>query len=167
MNGGRLRIHEAFVHIEQTFDAPREQIFDAWVRKDLLEQWFAPEGCTLRIARLDVREGGGYHWCITNPSFGDCWTIGSYLEVRRPERLVFTATIADREGRPRTPQSQGHDPAWPRDTTIRVTFVERAGRTIVTLEQDVSERLANHTGAYPSWLQMLDRLKRQVAVAVR
>ncbi len=165
MNGPRKEFHDALVRIEQTFDAPREQIFDAWVQKDRLEEWFAPDGCTLHIARLDVREGGGYHWCIKNPSFGDCWTIGSYLEVRRPERLVFTATIADKDGIPRTPESQGHDAAWPRDTTIRVTFTERAGRTIVTLEQDVSEHLAKHTGAYPSWLQMLDRLRRQVAVA--
>ena len=46
-----------------------------------------------------------------------------------------------------------------------VTFTERAGRTIVTLEQDVSERLAKRTGAHPSWLQMLDRLRRQLEIA--
>ena len=157
-------VDDALVRIEQTSDAPREQIFDAWVQQDLLEEWFAPDGCTLQVARLDVREGGGYHWCIKNPSFGECWTIGSYLEVRRPERLVFTATIADAGGMPRTPESQGHDPASPQDTTVRVTFTERAGRTVVTLEQDVPERLAKRTGAHPSWLQMLDRLRRLLGI---
>ncbi len=160
----RKTVEETLVRIEQTFDAPREQIFDAWVKKDLLEQWFAPDGCTLHIARLDVREGGGYHWCIKNPSFGECWTTGSYLEVIRPERLVFTATIADADGIPRTPESQGHDAAWPHHTSVRVTFAERAGGTVITLEQDVSERLARQTGAHPSWLQMLDRLKRQLGI---
>lgn len=155
---------DALVRIEQTFDAPREQLFDAWVQRDLLEEWFAPDGCTLHIARLDVREGGGYHWCIKNPSFGECWTIGSYLEVLRPERLVFTATIADARGIPRTPESQGHDAAWPQDTTVRVTFTERAGRSVVTLEQDVTERLAKRTGAHPGWLQMLDRLRRHLGI---
>ena len=33
--GGKRR-HEAPVRIQQTFEAPREQIFDAWVQKDLL-----------------------------------------------------------------------------------------------------------------------------------
>lgn len=167
MNGPRKELRDAPVRIERAFEAPREQVFDAWVRIDLLSEWFAPDGCTLHIARLDVREGGGYHWCIQNPSFGDCWTIGSYLEVRRPERLVFTAIIADAQGVPRTPESQGHDPAWPQETTVRVTFTERAGRTIVTLEQDVSQRLAERTGAHPSWLQILDRLTRQLAGAAR
>ncbi|HEY8506779.1 MAG TPA: SRPBCC domain-containing protein [Steroidobacteraceae bacterium] len=113
--------HDPLVRIEQVFDAPREQVFDAWVRKELLEEWYAPEGCALHIVRLDVREGGGYHWCIHDPSFGECWTIGTYLEVRRPERLVFTSIIADADGVPRTPESQGHDPEWPPQTTIRVT----------------------------------------------
>jgi len=161
----RTTFDTPLVRIEEAFDVPRDQVFDAWVRRDLLEQWFAPAGCTLHIAHLDVREGGGYHWCINNPSFGDCWTIGSYLEVVRPERLVFTAAIADADGTPRTPASQGHDPAWPQETTVRVTFAERAGQTIVTLEQDVSERLAKRTGAHPSWLQMLGRLRQQLGVA--
>src|SRR5688572_13588287 len=117
----RKKLGKPLVRIEQSFAAPRDQVFDAWVQRDLLEEWFAPDGCTLHIARLDVREGGGYHWCVKTPSFGACWTIGSYFEVRPPERLVFTATIADADGIPRTPESQGHHPAWPRDTTIRVT----------------------------------------------
>ena len=71
-NAARNTFENALVRIEQTFDAPRDRVFDAWVQRELLEEWFAPEGCTLHIARLDVREGGGYHWCITNPSFGAC-----------------------------------------------------------------------------------------------
>jgi uncharacterized protein YndB with AHSA1/START domain len=165
--GTRRKFDEPLVRIEQTFDAPRELVFDAWVQRDLLEEWFAPDGCSLYIARLDVREGGGYHWCVKHPSFGACWTIGSYLEVVRPERFVFTATIADAEGIPRTPTSQGHDPAWPRDTTVRVIFTESAGRIVVTLEQDVAERLAKRIGAHPSWLQMLDRLRQRLGVAMR
>jgi uncharacterized protein YndB with AHSA1/START domain len=159
------KFYTPFVRIQQTFDEPRDLVFDAWVQRDLLEEWFAPDGCTLQIARLDVREGGGYHWCVRNPSFGECWTIGSYLEVVRPERLVFTATIADADGTPQTPASQGHDPAWPPNTIVRVTFTEGGGQTVVTLEQNVSESLAKRTGAHPSWLQMLERLRRQLGVA--
>ena len=76
---------------------------------------------------------------------------GWYSPRRSPTRAVFHEQ----------PESQGHDAAWPQDTTVCVTFTERAGRTVVTLEQDVSERLAKRTGAHPSWLQMLDRLRRR------
>jgi uncharacterized protein YndB with AHSA1/START domain len=154
---------EAQVRIEETFDAPRELVFDAWVRPDLLEQWFAPHGCTLHIERMDARTGGSYHWCIRNPTFGDCWTIGSYIEVVRPERIVFTSVIADAGGLPATPESQGHDSAWPPETVARVTFAERSGQTVMKLEQSVGEALAKQTGAHPSWLEMFERLSRHLA----
>ncbi|MGH9163632.1 MAG: SRPBCC family protein [Vicinamibacteraceae bacterium] len=154
---------EPTVRIVEAFDFPREQVFDAWVRPDLLEQWFAPHGCTLHIARIDVRRGGGYHWCVRNPTFGECWTMGSYIDVVRPERIVFSSVIADAAGLPAAPERQGHDPAWPPETIVRVTFTERGSQTVVTLEQSVSEALAKRTGAHPSWMEMLDRLARHLA----
>jgi uncharacterized protein YndB with AHSA1/START domain len=151
---------EPLVRIEEPFNAPRERVYDSWINPEVLEQWFAPPDCTLHIVRIDVRPGGGYHWCIRNPVFGPCWSIGTYVEVVRPERLVFTSVIADAEGRPATPESQRHDPAWPPETIVRVTFAERDAQTVVRLEQTVSEILAKRTGAHPSWIAMLGRLNQ-------
>jgi uncharacterized protein YndB with AHSA1/START domain len=151
---------EPMVRIEEVFSAPRERVFDAWINPHLLEQWFAPAGCTLHIVRIDVRPGGGYHWCIKKPAFGPCWSIGTYVEVVRPERLVYTSVVANAEGIRSTLKSQGHDASWPSETVVHVTFTERDAQTVVTLEQTVSEVLAKRTGALPSWLSMLDRLKR-------
>jgi hypothetical protein len=38
----------------------------------------------------------------------------------------------------------------------RVAAAEVRSGTKLTLEQTVSEALARHTGAHPSWLEMLD-----------
>lgn len=154
---------EPQVKIQETFDAPRESVFDAWVRPELLAQWFAPHGCSLRIEHMDARTGGSFHTCILHPEFGECWTIGSCIEVVRPERIVYTCAIADASGQPATPESQGHDPDWPAETVVRVTFDERGAQTVVTLEQTVSEALAKRTGAHTGWTQMLERLSRLVA----
>lgn len=153
------------LRLHRVFDYPREVVFDAWTDARLLARWFAPHGCTLLVKRLDVHPGGGFHWCVRNPAFGDCWTIGAFLEIVRPERLVFTSTIADAAGVPATPESQGHDPGWPAETVVHVTFAEQGMRTHVTLEQNVAEALARHTGAYTGWVQMLDQLERQLAEA--
>lgn len=153
----------ACVRIEQIFNASRARVFDAWTRPDLLAQWYAPHGCALHIEHIDVRTGGSYHMCVRDPSFGECWTIGTYVEVVRPERLVFTAVIADAGGRPATPESQGHDPAWPAETVVRVTFAACGEQTVVTLEQDADEALAMRTGAHAGWLGMFDRLGAHLA----
>jgi uncharacterized protein YndB with AHSA1/START domain len=152
------------IRIERVFAAPRELVFDAWTRPDYLLQWFAPRGCTIRFVEIDVRPGGRFHSCIHNPSFGDCWCVGVYQEIVRPERIVYTMATADSAGNVIEPMQAGHDPRWPRETLVTVTLADVRGSTLLTLEQNAAESLAKQTGAYPSWLQMLDRLAELVAV---
>jgi uncharacterized protein YndB with AHSA1/START domain len=152
------------LRIERRFDAPRELVFDAWTRPEYLMQWYAPRGCTIQLVKLDARPGGRFHWCIHNPSFGDCWCVGVYKEIVRPERIVYTLATADSAGNEIEPAQAGHDPRWPRESLVTVTLAEVRGATLLTLEQNVPESLAKHTGAHPSWLQMLDRLAEVVGV---
>jgi uncharacterized protein YndB with AHSA1/START domain len=152
------------VLITRLIAAPRTLVFAAWTDPAHLARWFAPRGCTIAFARLDLRSGGSFHSCIRTPDGHECWCIGTYREIIAPERLVFTMAIADAQGRLIDPASVGMDPAWPRETVVTVTFAERAGGTTgLTLHQTVDEALAKRTGAHPSWLQMLDRLAEELA----
>jgi uncharacterized protein YndB with AHSA1/START domain len=153
------------VRIERIFAAPRQLVFDAWTQRDLLLQWYAPHGCTVHFASIDVRPGGRFHACIHNPRFGECWVVGVYREIVRPERLLYTLATADREGNEIEPVQAGHDPRWPRQTVVTVTLTQVRGGTKLTLEQTVAEALARHTGALPSWLEMLDRMATLIAAA--
>src|SRR4030095_2447487 len=152
------------VKIERVFAAPRELVFEAWTKLELLLQWYAPRGRTVRILELDARPGGRFHFCIHNPSFGDCWCVGVYREIVRPERIVYTLATADSAGNEIEPAKAGHDPSWPRETLVTVTIADVRGATKLTLEQSVSESLAKHTGAHPSWPEMLDRLAALVTI---
>jgi uncharacterized protein YndB with AHSA1/START domain len=145
--------------IERVFDAPRDLVFEAWTNPKYLVAWFAPRGCTIEFARIDVRPGGRFHSRIHNPAFGDCWCVGEYLEIVRPERIVYSIAIADREGRRIDAARAGHHPDWPAETIVSVTLEDGHGRTRLTLRQNASLALAKQTGAYPSWLQMLDGLR--------
>jgi uncharacterized protein YndB with AHSA1/START domain len=149
---------ERTVVISRVFDAPRALVFEAWTKPEYLLRWFAPHGCSFHIERIDVRPGGGFHSCIRDGSF-ECWCVGVYEEIVRPERLVYTLAIADRDGNKVAPATVGHDARWPPETRLDVTFEELGGKTRLTLRQNVLESLAKQTGAYPSWLEMLERLE--------
>jgi uncharacterized protein YndB with AHSA1/START domain len=151
------------IRIERIFDAPRERVFEAWTRAEFLLRWYAPQGCTIHFEHIDVRPGGRFHSCIHNPAFGDCWCVGVYREIVRPERIVYTLAIADSAGNEIDPVQAGHDPGWPRETLVRVTLEELGGATRLILEQNALESLAKQTGAHPSWLQMLERLAEILA----
>ena len=149
--------------IERIFRAPCERVFDAWTKPELLMLWYAPRGCSIHFEHLDVRPGGRFHSRVRNPEFGDCWIVGIYEEVVKPERLVFTMGIADSAGRRIASAQAGHDAAWPEETRVVVTLEALQGRTLLRLEQNVSEALAKKTGAHPSWLQMLEELDELLA----
>lgn len=153
---------DKMVVIERLFAAPRELVFKAWTDPAHLARWFAPRGCTIRFLKLDVRPGGVFHSCIHNPAFGECWCVGVYHEIVAPERIVYTLASADAQGNKTAPAAGGHASDWPAETTVSVTFTEHEGRTKLVLRQTVLESIAKRTGAYPSWLQMLDRLEEEL-----
>jgi len=51
------------------------------------------------------------------------------------------------------------DPNWPGETLVTVILTEENGKTKLQLRQTVSQELAKKTGAYPSWLQMLNNMR--------
>jgi uncharacterized protein YndB with AHSA1/START domain len=157
---------EKQVSITRVFDAPRQLVFDAWTDPKHLLRWYAPDNCSIKIKEIEVMPGGEFLHCISTPQFGDCWCKGVYIEVKRPERLVFTMTVTNENGEDVASADVGHDHEWPVQTTVMVIFTERDGKTTMTLQQTVSEALAKKTGAYPSWLQILDNLERELALSI-
>jgi uncharacterized protein YndB with AHSA1/START domain len=79
------------LRVSRTFDAPRERVFQAWTDPAQLKKWFHPdETVTTVSAKADVRVGGKYRIQMKHPD-GEFYTgVGTYREVKPPERLVFT-----------------------------------------------------------------------------
>lgn len=147
------------VFIEETFNASIEKVFQAWTDPEKLMKWYAPEGCTIHFKELNIKNGGLFHSCISNPQYGDCWCIGEYKEVVPHSKLVFTMINADENGNRINPVDIGMDSEWPGETLVIVRLTEENGKTKLQLRQTVSQDLAKKTGAYPSWLQMLGNMR--------
>ena len=153
------------VLITRVFDAPRSLVFDAWTSPEHLAQWHAPRGCNITFRKFDFRPGGSFISHLITPANYECLCKGVYREIVAPERIVYTISFCDDRGNFVEPSAKGMDPDWPRETTVTVTFTEHAGKTTMTLHQTVAESLAKRTGAYPSWLEMFDRLSETLVAA--
>ncbi len=77
------------VRVVRRLPASREDVFDAWLDAESLQQWMCPGATRRTVAELDPRAGGRFRIVMTG-EHGDTEHTGEYREIRRPERLVFT-----------------------------------------------------------------------------
>ena len=83
------RLDNSTLRISRIFDAPRERVFDAWVNREQFVRWMCPPGVEITLCEVDARRGGAWRIDGRNER-GVFASSGVYLEVVRPERLVFT-----------------------------------------------------------------------------
>lgn len=82
---------ETTLKIRRTFAAPREKVFRAWTEPEELKKWFGPsDEYSTPIAEVDLRVGGRYRIGMRSPGGDLHVAIGTYREVRSPEKLVYT-----------------------------------------------------------------------------
>ena len=131
----------------RTFDAPRELVFDAFTQREHLERWQgAPMGMTVTVEKSDIRPRGAYRLCMHGPDGTDYWLEGVYIEVVRPERLVYTHCWLDEHMKPK------------RETLVTLTFAARGGKTELTLRQTGLATVASREGHRGGWGSTFDRL---------
>ena len=115
--GTRLeRKSDREIVISRSFRAPARIVFDAWTRPEYLKRWWAPvsRGVVLQECEVDLREGGAYRYVIARNGETVAAFYGTYLEIERPRRLVYTSIFA---------------PFPDAVVNVTVTFAESAGIT--------------------------------------
>ena len=78
------------IHIERTFDAPRDRVFATFTDPALIPEWWGPHGTTTTVDRMDVEVGGGWRYVIRSEDGSETGFRGTYREVSPPERIVST-----------------------------------------------------------------------------
>lgn len=81
--------------ITREFAAPRQRVFDAHTRPELLRRWFGPHGWRIVVCEIDLRPGGAWRYVLRGPDDEEMALHGTYLEIDPPHRLVMTETNPD------------------------------------------------------------------------
>jgi len=81
--------NRAFV-VEHTIETTPERIFEAYTEPDLVAQWWATPGQTLRVDEMDVRPGGTWRFTHLLADGEELVMHGEYREVDPVTRLSYT-----------------------------------------------------------------------------
>jgi uncharacterized protein YndB with AHSA1/START domain len=136
----------------RVFRAPRELVFKMWTDPEHIVKWWGPRGFTNTVYVMDVRSGGEWRHVMHGPDGVDYINNARYLEVMRPEKLVY------------------HHLSEP-EFIATVTFEEHGADTKVTMQMLFeSPELRNKTvevfHAVEGQKQTLDRLEEYLAAEV-
>ncbi|HTD04208.1 SRPBCC family protein [Undibacterium sp.] len=134
-------------------DAPRELVFSMFTDPRHIVHWWGPTGFTNTISEMDVKPGGVWRFIMHGPDGVDYKNKIVYIEVLKPERLVYT-----------------HGPDGEADAgefMVTVSFVEQSGKTRLTMHGlfKTAEECAKakEFGAVEGGRQTLDRLEEYLA----
>jgi uncharacterized protein YndB with AHSA1/START domain len=137
------------VRIERTFDAPAEDVFDAWTSEEVIQRWFRPgENWQAPTADVDLRVGGKVRVVMRDPAGSEVGAGGEYTLIDRPHKLAFTWTFDD-------------DPS--NEQMIELEFSENDGvTTVVFVNSNISHderRDAQEAG----WQRCFDNMEAALA----
>jgi uncharacterized protein YndB with AHSA1/START domain len=134
--------------IERTFDAPAQEVFEAWTSEEVLRRWFhgEPEWET-PTAEVDLRVGGSLRLVMRDPKAGeDHGASGEYMVVDPPRRLAFTWKWDDQDSERQL---------------IELEFTESGGATTVRMTSHgiaTEERVDSHREGWAICFDNLDRV---------
>jgi uncharacterized protein YndB with AHSA1/START domain len=120
------------VMIERTFDAPLDLMWQMWTDPDHFKAWYGPTGASIPVAKMDVRVGGARLVCMEMQTPNgpiQMWFTGEYLDVVENKRLVYTESMADKNGDIVSPAEMGMPATHPTTTEVRVELEDAGGRT--------------------------------------
>jgi uncharacterized protein YndB with AHSA1/START domain len=151
-------IEQRTLTITRIFDAPREAVWNAWTDPEHVMRWWGPRAYTSPAAKMDLRVGGTYVFCMRSEGGMDIWSGGVIREVVPMERLVMTDNFTDEDGNAVPASTYGMDLDFP-ETVITVTFEDIGeGKTRMTMTHDGLPGGEHIEDASEGWNQSLDKL---------
>lgn len=69
------------MHIETTFDASIEKVWQAWTDPEQIVQWWGPNGFTNTMENFDLREGGEWRFTMHGPDGKNYGNRSVFLEL--------------------------------------------------------------------------------------
>lgn len=104
------------IRLVRVVDARPGDVFDAWTKPEQMSQWWDPSGKPLVVCEIDLKVGGEFRFVTRGHP--EMPFAGVYVEIVRPDRLVFESSGA----------------------TGRVIFAEAVGRTHMTVSIECASK---------------------------
>jgi len=110
------------VYITREFDAELSLVWDAFTKKELLDQWMAPKPLTAKTKYQDFKVGGKRFYAMISPEGQERWAVQEYTSITPKTNFKMYNAFADKDENLELPGSE-----WD------YTFSEQDGKTTASI----------------------------------
>jgi len=94
------------VFINREFAAELSLVWDAFTKKEILDQWVAPKPWTSRTKYMNFKVGGRRFYAMVSPEGLERWSIQEYTSITPKTNFKMYNTFADKDENPEVPGSE-------------------------------------------------------------
>jgi uncharacterized protein YndB with AHSA1/START domain len=147
--------------VTRIIDAPLELVWKAWTDPQHVVRWWGPKHYTSPSAKIDLREGGRYVFCMRAPADQggqDSYTSGVYKKIVPMQFLEFTQALSDKDGNPIDPAQLGMPPDFPAEIRTTISFQAKGNMTELTITEFDWPVSQMYVYSYAGMQQSIDKL---------
>ncbi len=136
------------LRVSKVIPASREAVFEAWTDPTRIKQWSCPPDASVLDAEVDLEVGGAYRLRMRGKEDAIHTACGTYLEIIRPSRLVYTWDWEEQDF------AVG-------ETIVTVDFIEMGDSTEVVVTHEgfpAAEATDGHRQGWTGSLMKLEQL---------
>jgi uncharacterized protein YndB with AHSA1/START domain len=110
------------VSVNMEFNASLSDVWDAFTKPEILDQWYAPKPWISRTKFMDFKVGGRRFYAMVSPEGQENWGIQRYTSITPKSNFKMFNAFADKDENPQLPGSD-----WD------LNFAEENGITTVNI----------------------------------
>ena len=93
------------VLVTREFNAELSLVWDAFTKKEILDQWWAPKPFESKTKIMDFKVGGRRFYAMVSPEGLEMWQLQQYTSITPKTNFKFLSVFADKDENPHFPGS--------------------------------------------------------------
>lgn len=86
------------ITVTSNYKAPLEQVWAAWTKPDILDQWWAPHPWKVETKEMNFKPNGRWLYAMVSPEGQKIWSLLEYLEISINHYFVAEDAFCDENG---------------------------------------------------------------------
>jgi uncharacterized protein YndB with AHSA1/START domain len=151
------------IFVKREFVADQSLVWDAFTKKEILDQWWAPKPWTSKTKYMNFEIGGRRFYAMCSPEGQEHWSIEDYTAISPRTNFKFVSSFSDKDEtiNPNITSSE-----WNLDFTeaegVTTVSISINHKTLASIEQHIEMGFQEGFTMTLNYLeQLLAKLKRK------